>query len=62
MLMKNVDIAFVDHALTSYINEFTVFLVIFARERSYRAGVGEGCPPPTVGSFYTYFTKNTISI
>ena len=63
MIIKHVDKAFVDHALTSYINEFTGFFCeIFARERSYRAGVGEGCPPPTVGSFYTYFTNITNSI
>ena len=44
MLMKNVDIAFVDHALTSYINEFTVFLVRYLRgseatERGWERGV-----------------------
>ena len=30
---------------------------IWVREQSDRAGVGEGCPPPTVGSFYTYLKK-----
>ena len=32
---------------------------IFARERSDRAGVGEGCPPPTVGIFYKYYQFNS---
>ena len=38
------------------------FSEIFARERSDRTGVGEGCPPPTIGSLYTYFTNITNSI
>ena len=47
----------------SLINEFTVFWVRYLRgHEATKRGWERGVPPPTVGSFYTYFTNSTNSI